>query len=287
MRSAALGPRVVAAPDVQRRVGDPPTRRQELDHREDHRAAERVHAPDHVREDAHGEHDRRPAAVFALPDGTGEQPEEKHGQRQAERIGVLPGQRREQVPPVDGEGVVEQERQGGGGEDGRQRGPEPEETAAGPGADGQDDRPEDGPQLEGDTIGDDPAADRNEEVGNREVEGVQGEAVVPARIPAREVAVHQQALEELGHRDVRARVTTCGRRVCQQHARVQLRQRDDDHTGDGDHRDGARHPPPGAAGRGLGHRHGGTGFRGCLLHHGLGPKGFSHVQPGASRRGPR
>ena len=188
-----LDRRAVAAPDVQRRVGDPPARGQQFDHRQDDCAAQGVHAGDDVREDAAGEHDRRPAAVPPLPDGAGEEPEEQHGQRQAEGVGVLPRQRREQVPAVDGERVVEQERQRGGGQEGGERGPQPEEPAAGPGADGQHDRTEDRAQLERDAVGDDPAADGDEEVGDREVEGVEREAVVPARVPTREVAVAEQA----------------------------------------------------------------------------------------------
>ena len=37
----------------------------------------------------------------------------------AEGVGVLPGQGGEEVPPVDGEGVVEEEGQRGGGQRGR------------------------------------------------------------------------------------------------------------------------------------------------------------------------
>ena len=234
-----------------------------------------------------GEHDRGPAAVPPLPDRTGEEPEEQHGQRQAERKGVLPGQRREEVPAVNGEGVVEQERQGGGGQKGGERGPQAEEPAAGPGADRQHDRTEDRPQLERHAVGDDPTADGDEEIGNREVEGVEREAVVPARIPSRQVAVAHQGLEELRHRDVGAGVAAGRRRVRQQHARVQLRQRDDNDAGDRDHRDGARHPPPAAPGRGPGLRRGRGGLRGSLRDHGLGPDDFSHVRPEASRRGAR
>ena len=88
----------------------------------------------------------------------------------------------------------------------------------------------------------------DEEVGEGEVEGVEGEAVVPAGIPAGEMPVAEQRLEVLGHRDVRAGVAARRRGVGEQHARVELRQRDDDHAGDGDDGDGARHPPPAGPG---------------------------------------
>ena len=196
--------------------------RQQLDHRDDGGTAERVHAPDNVREHAQSQDDRGPAPVPALANGTGEQPEEEDGQGQAERVRVLPGQRREEVPPVDGERVVEEERQGGRGHDRRDRGAQPEEAAAGPGADRQDERPENGAQLERDVVGDDPAADGDEEVGDGEVEGVERESVVPAGVPPGDVPVAQQRLEVLGHGDVRARVAAGGRRVGEEQARVEL-----------------------------------------------------------------
>ena len=132
---------------------------------------------------------------------------------------------------------------------GQERRAQAEESTAGPGADGKRHRAQDRAQLERDAVRDHPAADRDEEIGNREVEGVEEVLVVPARIPAREVPVAQQRLEELGHRDVRTRVTAGGRRVREQHARVQLRKGDEDHAGDRDHRDRSRHPPPAAAPR--------------------------------------
>ena len=174
-------------------VADAPAHGQQLDHRDDGRPTERVHAPDDVREDTHGQDHRGPAPVPPLAHRTGEETDEQDGEGQAERVGVLAGQGREQVPPVDGERVVEEERQGDRGHDRGDRWAQPEEAAAGPGADGQADRAEDGAELEGDVVGDDPAADGDEEIGDGEVEGVEGEAVVPARVPPGDVSVAQQA----------------------------------------------------------------------------------------------
>ena len=163
------------------------------------------------------------------------------------------------------------------------RGAQAEEAAAGPGADGEQHRTEDRDELEGHVIGDDPPADGDEEVGDREIEGVEREAVVPARIPTGEMAVADQGFEELGHRDVRARVPPGRRRIGEQHARVQLRERHDDDAGDGDHGDGSRYPPPGSPGGGLARRLGLRWWELLQAHH-IGP-GFRHVEPSAIQRG--
>ena len=164
-------------------------------------------------------------------------------------------------------------------------GREPEEPAAGPGADREQHRPEDRAQLEGDVVGDDPPADGDEDIGEREVEGVERQAVVPARVPAGEMAVAQQRLEVLGHRDVRARVATRRRRVREQHAGVQLREGHDDHAGDGDHRDGTRHPPPAGSGSVVASGAAGPASGGSCTLTAPGSGGFRHDQPRARQGG--
>ena len=280
--------RLVVAPQCKPRVGHPPAGGQELDDRQDDGATQRVHPRDDVREDAPGQHDRRPAAVSALPDGAREEAQEQDGQREAEGERVLPRQRREEVAAVNGEGVVEEERQGRRGQQRGEGRTQAEEAATGPRADREQDGSEDRAQLERDAVGDDPAADRDEEVGQGEVEGVEREAVVPARVPAGQVAVAHQHLEVLGHRDVRARVASGGRGVREQQVQVELRDRHDDDGGDRDHGDGAGNPPPAAPGRaGRGRRRLGRLGRRPLLHvHRVGIGQFSHVRPSPSRRGP-
>ena len=279
--------RLVVAPQPESRVGNPPAGGQELDHRQDDGAPQRVQTRDDVRQHAAGQHDRGPAAVSALSDRAGEQTQEQDGQGEAEGERVLPRQCREQIAAVDRERVVEEERQGGGRQQGGKRWAEAEEATARPGADRKQDRSEDRAHLERDVVGDDPAADRDEEVGQGEVEGVEGEPVVPAGVPAGEVPVEQQRLEVLGHRDVRARVAACGRRIGEQQARMELRERHDDDAGDRDHRDGARYPPPTAPGRRPRISRRRLGRRGLLHAHHVGSRQFRHVQRRSSRRGPR
>ena len=284
VRAGDRSDRVVVAPEHQPRVGNPPAGGQELDDGQDDGAAQRVHARDDVREHAAGQHDRRPPAIPALPDGTREESEEQDGQREAERERILPGQRREEVAAVNGERVVEEERQGGCGQKGGERRTEAEEATTGPRTHREHDGSEDRAHLERDAVGNDPAADRDEEVGQREVEGVEGETVVPAGVPAGQVAVAQQHLEVLRHGDVRARVASGRRRVREQQARVELRDRYDDDGGNRDHGDGARYPPPPAPGRVRRSRRWLGGRRLWRVHH-VGSVQFSHVQPSPSRRG--
>src|SRR3974390_2929447 len=66
----------------------------------------------------------------------------------AERERVPPGHGGEEVPAVDGEGGVEQERQCGDGHGGGDRRAQPEEPPARPGAHRQEQRAEDGGPLE-------------------------------------------------------------------------------------------------------------------------------------------
>ncbi len=283
-RGDGLG-RLVVAPQRKPRVGNAPAGRQELDDRQNAGAAQGVHSRDDVREDAAGQHDRRPPAVSALPDGTREEAQEQDGEREAERERILPRQRREEVAAVNGERVVEEERQGGRGQKGWKWRTQAEEATTGPRTDWEEDGSEDRAHLECDVVGDDPAADRDEEVGQREVEGVEGETVVPARVPASQVAVAQQHLEVLGHRDVRARVASGGGGVREQQVQVELRDRHDDDGGDRDHGHGTGYPRRAAAGR-AGRSRRWLG-RGRLLHvHHVGSAQFSHVQPSPSRRGP-
>ena len=113
--------------------------------------------------------------------------QEDERDREPEREGVLPRHGRVQVAAVDGEGLVEQERQG---EDGEHGGPGPlqaRQPAEGPRRDGEGDRAEDGDELEGDVEGDDVAEDRRQGVGEGEVEGVEraGRRRRPGTSPSR------------------------------------------------------------------------------------------------------
>ncbi len=241
---------------------------------------ERMHA---------AERDGRPGSVPALAHGCREQPEGQEGQRDAERERILPRQGGEEVPAVDRVRVVEEERQRRRGQQGRDRGTQAEEAATRPRRDREQHRPGDRAQLEGDVVGDDPAADGDEEVRQREIEGVEGEAVVPARVPAGEVPVAEHRLHVLRHRDVRAGVAARRRGVGEQQARVELGQGHHDHGGDRDDRDGTGHPPPGgapacAARRGwrLAHFH-----RGILQGHHAGTGFLRGAQPSAIPRGQR
>ena len=99
----------------------------------------------------------------------------------------------------------------------RQPGPgsrSPASLAERPGAQGQQEAAEDGDQLEGDVVGDDGVEEDRDQAGQREVEGVEGEPVVPARVPSGHPAVGEQVrLEERRQRDVGTRVATRRRRV--------------------------------------------------------------------------
>ena len=133
----------------------------------------------------------------------------------------------------------------------RQAGPgsrSPARLAEGPGAQGQEEAAEDGDELEGDVVGDEGVEQDGDQPGQREVEGVEGEAVVPARVPSGHLAVGQQ---------VRLRGRPAGRRAHpvsppavvvfeEQQVRVQLGQHHDDDAEDG-HRARPRRPG-GAAG---------------------------------------
>ena len=126
----------------------------------------------HARREQQHRRDPRPPRAHA-PDHDAEE-DERH--RQPEREGVLPRHGRVEVAAVDGEGLVEQERQG---EDGEDRGPGPlhaRQTSERPRRDGKGDRAEDGDELEGDVEGDDVPEERRQRVGEREIEGVEGQA---------------------------------------------------------------------------------------------------------------
>ena len=169
-------------------VVEPPALGEELD-------AVRSTAPDHgehgrddVGQDARRQHQPRPS-----PGGgrcgsrRANRPEEQKGQGDAEGVGVLTGQGGEQVPPVDGQRVVEEERQRGRGQRRRRRRPQPEEAAEGPGGHRQEQRAEHRGQLEGDVVADEVRGQRHQDVGQHEVEGVDGVSVVPRGAPAGEV----------------------------------------------------------------------------------------------------
>ena len=82
--------------------------------------------------------------------------------------------------------------QGGCGQAARARVAEPGQAAERPGADGQGERAQHRDQLEGHVVVDDRVEEHGDQPGEGEVEGVEGEAVVPGRVPAGELAVGQE-----------------------------------------------------------------------------------------------
>ena len=97
------------------------------------------------------------------------------------------------------------------------------QAAEGPGAERQEEAAEDRDQLEGDVVGDERVEDDGDQAGKREVEGVEGEAVVPARVPPGQLAVGQQVrFEERRQGDVGPGVAPGRGGVEEQQVRVQL-----------------------------------------------------------------
>ena len=250
----AAGAPGVAAPDRRARLPDhvvawPQAAGQEIEKGEKGRTDDRPERRDDVGEDAEGEHDGRPSPIATRPLPVGDEPDEDQRQRDAEGVRVLAGQGGEEVPPVDGVRVVEEEGERGRGQRRRDGRAQAEEPSAGPRGDRQGDRAEDRRPLEGDVVGDDPSTDGRQGVGEDEVEGVDGKPVVPGGIPAGEVPVRDQALEERRHHVVGARVAAGGRRVRQEQREVHLPEDDADHGPDRDDRPrsgGAATPSPAA-----------------------------------------
>ncbi len=150
--------------------------------------AEQGHGEQHA-----GQHAEPPGAQAPADDAEEEQPD-----REAQREGELAGQRGEQVAAVDGEAGLEQEGQGGGGQARRQRVAQSGQAAERPGADGQEHAAEDGHQLEGHVVGEEGVEEDDDQTRQREVEGVEGVAVVPAGVPAGEASLGQEVVLEEG-----------------------------------------------------------------------------------------
>ena len=184
-------------------------------------------------QDAGAERDRRPAPVPAGPQPTGHEAEKDQRQGDAERVGVLPRQGGEEVPPVNGVRVVEQVAQGQGGQRTGNGAPHAEEAPHGPGRHRQQHRAEHGDPFEGQRVGDDVAGQRGEQVRQDEVEGVEGEAVVPPGVPAGELAVRQETRSQERRHGVVPPVVASGRvGRGQQQAGMELPQHHPDDRGD-------------------------------------------------------
>ncbi len=195
-------------------------------------------------QDARGEHDGGPGPVPPRADPPGHETEEQKSQRDAQRVGVLTGQGREEIPAVNGVRVVEQVAQGEGGHGSGERPAHAEEPTHGPRGHREQHRSEHGDPLEGHGVRDDIAAQGGQQVGQDEVIGIERKAVVPARIPAGQLAVPQEVGPQEGrHGVVAAVVTTGGRRGGDEQARVHPPEHDGDHRGDA-HEGGHRRDPP-------------------------------------------
>ncbi len=142
----------------------------------------------------------------------GHHAQEHKGERETEREGELPGQGGQEIAAVDGEARFEQKGQGGRGQATRPRITQTGQASKHPRRQGQGQRAEYRHQLEGDVITHDAVEQHGEQTWQREVEGVHREAVVPARIPASQVAVGEKVrLQELGQQHMRTRIAAgCG-----------------------------------------------------------------------------
>ncbi len=233
----------------------------------DHRPDRGEDRRDEVAQQRGGEQDRCQRPVPACAQTGRHHPEEEQGEGEREGERELAGECREQVAPVDREARLEEE-----GERGRREAPgarvaQPCQPTEGESADREQQCSEDGDQLEGDVVGHHRVKADGDQAREREVEGVEREAVVPARIPAGELAVGEQVgLEEGGQCHVRPGVAAGGCGVCDEQRGVELAERDHDHP---EHRDGvgegrAQRGPgePGEPPRSVGGRLGGTLPRG-------------------------
>ena len=121
-----------------------------------------------------------------------------------------------------------------GGQTGGAGIPQAGQPAESPGAHGQGERPEHGDDLESDVVAHHRVDQNGDQTGQREVEGVEGKAVVPARVPPGESAVGEQlGLHESGHGHVRPGVTAGGGGVGQQQRGMELGQGHHGHAQDG------------------------------------------------------
>ena len=232
--------------DAPRREPAAPERAQQVgvEHQPDDRARCREQCGQEVAEEGGGEEDRRERAVSPGAQAGRDDPEEHQRDREAEREGELAGEGREEVPPVDGEARLEEERKCRGGQARRPRVAQPGELPEGPGTHREEECPEDGHQLEGDVVVDERVEHDGDQSRQREVEGVEGKAVVPARVPPGQPAVRQQiGLQIRRQRDVCPGVTARGGGRGQQEGRVQLAEC---HHGDTDDRDHVGPDRPGA-----------------------------------------
>ena len=212
---------------------------QELEDHDDGDRAQAEQPRQDVRRQRRAETERREPVAPSLARPACEQADREQGQREREGERVLARHRREQVPAVDRERGVEEERQRGDRQGHGDRSGCPEEPPEGIGGDGQDDRAEDGGQLEGDGEADHVAGEGREHVGQDEVVGVGGNAVEPPGVPGSEVEDVARRAQVRRQRQVRPRVATREERRGDQEVRVQRPHRDVDHRQD-EH--GVEHP---------------------------------------------
>ena len=219
---------------------------QHLHEDEEHPTRQGEERWDDVGQDARRQHDGGPAPVPARAQSASHQTEEEQGQRDAQRVGVFTGQGGEEVPPVDGERVIEEVAQGEGGYRAGIGPAHPEEPSHGPRGDGEQHGPEHRDPLERHRVGDDVTGQGGQQVRQDEVIGVEGEAVVPARVPTGQLAVGEESGPQEGrHGEVAAIVTAGGCRGGDEQARVELPEHDHNHRDDAHDGGRRRHPPRG------------------------------------------
>ncbi len=193
----------------------------------DPRANRREQGGDQVAEQGRGEQDGGQRPVASGAEARGDHPEEQEREREAEGEGELSGQGGEEVAPVDREAGLEEEGECGCRQAGRGGVTQPGQAAEGPGADREEQGAEHGDQFEGHVIGHHRVEQDGDQPGQREVEGVHREAVVPARVPAGQQAVGQEmGLEERREDHVCAGVPSRGGGVGHQQRRMELAQGD-------------------------------------------------------------
>ena len=220
-----------------------------------------------------GQQDPGQRPVPARVEAAGDHAQEQQGERQADRERELPGQGGRDVAPVDGERPVEEERHADHRQQGRSGEAHTGQAAEGPGGQREGDHAEDGDQLEGDAVGQHQVEEHDHQGGEREVEVVGGEAVVPVGGPPGDAPVGEQVVAHVVRAPHVGAGVTAGRRgVGEQQRRLELEEheqhrRPDDAEGDDrlggeprqpglevlDHR---RHGPRGANRRHVQSRHG-------------------------------
>ncbi len=171
--------------------------------------------------------------MAARPQPRGHHAEEQEREGEAEGEGVLAGECRQNVPAVDGEARLEEEREGRRREARGPRIAEAGEPPEGPGAHRQQQRAEHRDQLERDVVGDHRVEQHGEDARQGEVEGVEREAVVPARVPPRQLSVGEEVrLQERGQCHVRTGVAARGGRRGEQQVGMELAEGDGGHPDD-------------------------------------------------------